>query len=179
MANYGQPPIYLSAYLRDRAQKAMAAIAALTKSDLSKDPKAISSFIITNHQVTPLTLGKSKATIPENHPNQVLIKWHVTGDIKLLCMPGDDNYHLNPKAVNGSDITESLNYPAALSENEYNRNAAKQAIEQSTKLYQKLVDRVNTKVEEHNQLLLDKVPNSVSLKFEALNKLKAAEDFLN
>jgi hypothetical protein len=180
MANYNQPQtIYLSSYLKAQALNALAEISALTKSALTNDAAAFTKKLISRYQVPLLELGHYKAVILETSPNKVEVKWPVKGDTQVLRMATDDHKSVGNKFINGNHLIELLVYPVPLSENEYNRNAAKQAIEKTTTLYQRHIERLNAQIEAHNQQLADKLPESVKLKYEALAKLKAAEDFLN
>lgn len=180
MANYyGNQPQSISTFLSERAEKAMAEIAAMTKRDLAYDITDFANAIITRHQVKPLELGQHKATIPESNPKQVDVVWPFSGDKQVVSLYDANGQYIQPTKISSQQVKEVFTYYSPIAANEHNQAEAKKDIEKAATAFKAHFSRLNAKIEEHNRLLEERVPNSVKLKYDALNKLKAAEDFLN
>ncbi|MGI4865848.1 MAG: hypothetical protein ACRYFZ_18130 [Janthinobacterium lividum] len=178
MANYYGKPQSIAAFLSERAQKAMAEIGAMTKGHLVYSSEDYANTLITRYKVEPLALGQHTPKIPESHPNQLEVIWPFTGDKQLASLYNNNGQYIQSSKFTGQYVKEVFTYSSPITASEHNQLQAKNDIEKAATAFREHFSRLNAKIEEFNQLIAERIPNSVKLKHEALTKIKAAEDFL-
>lgn len=97
--------------------------------------------------------------------------WPFSGDKQAVNLYDETGQYIQPTKISSQQVKEVFTYYAPITANEHNQAEAKKDIKKYAAAFKAHLNRLNAKIEGHNRLLQERIPNSV--------KLKAAEDFLN
>jgi hypothetical protein len=154
-------------------------IAKIPAERIGKNTDALTTEYIDKYIVKPIEVEKPVSKIDPDKPTSVVVNWKIKGTIALIGLSDADGMSVDLKKNSQTAIIQSLNYQASIAGNDKLQHEIKQTIIRLTTDINNHVGKLNEAVSDFNKEVRTAIPSFVSERVKEINRLRAAEDFLN